>query len=60
METLGSLIESYEAQNIPEIEGSPSGALKTRLKEVGLYGQRPYIAIKELKPVPYPSAQSVN
>ncbi len=24
METLGSLIESYEAQNIPVIEGSPS------------------------------------
>ena len=23
METLGSLIESYEVQNIPEIEGNP-------------------------------------
>ncbi|MGD9365861.1 MAG: helix-turn-helix domain-containing protein [Desulfobacteraceae bacterium] len=33
METLGSLIESYEAQNIPEIEGSPSVALKTLMEE---------------------------
>ena len=33
METLGSLIESYEAQNIPEIEGSPSAALKTLMEE---------------------------
>ena len=33
METLGSLIESYEAQNIPEIEGSPSDALKTLMEE---------------------------
>jgi len=33
METLGSLIESYEVQNIPEIEGSPSDALKTLLGE---------------------------
>jgi HTH-type transcriptional regulator/antitoxin HigA len=33
METLGSLIESYEVQNIPEIEGSPSEALKTLLEE---------------------------
>ena len=33
METLGSLIESYEVQNIPEIEGSPSDALKTLLEE---------------------------
>jgi len=36
METLGSLIESYEAQNIPEIEGSPSGALKTLMEDHGL------------------------
>ncbi len=33
METLGSLIESYEVQNIPEIEGSPCDALKTLLEE---------------------------
>jgi HTH-type transcriptional regulator / antitoxin HigA len=33
METLGSLIESYEAQNIPDIEGSPSVALKTLMEE---------------------------
>lgn len=33
METLGSLIESYEAQNIPEIEGSPSVTLKTLMEE---------------------------
>jgi HTH-type transcriptional regulator/antitoxin HigA len=36
METLGCLIESYEVQNIPEIEGSPSGALKTLMEEHGL------------------------
>jgi HTH-type transcriptional regulator/antitoxin HigA len=33
METLGSLIESYEAQNIPDIEGSPSIALKSLMEE---------------------------
>jgi HTH-type transcriptional regulator/antitoxin HigA len=33
METLGSLIESYEVQNIPEIEGSPNDALKTLMEE---------------------------
>ena len=33
METLGSLIESYEVKNIPEIEGSPSDALKTLMEE---------------------------
>jgi HTH-type transcriptional regulator/antitoxin HigA len=33
METLGSLIESYEVQNIPEIEGSPSDTLKTLMEE---------------------------
>ena len=33
METLGSLIESYEAQNIPVIEGSPRDALKTLMEE---------------------------
>ena len=36
METLGSLIESYEAQNIPEIEGNPSGALKSLMEDHGL------------------------
>jgi HTH-type transcriptional regulator/antitoxin HigA len=33
METLGSLIESYEVKNIPEIEASPSDALKTLMEE---------------------------
>ena len=33
METLGSLIESYEVQNIPEIEGSPSDTLKALMQE---------------------------
>ncbi|MBT8366923.1 MAG: helix-turn-helix domain-containing protein [Deltaproteobacteria bacterium] len=33
METLGSLIESYEVQNIPEIEGNPNDTLKTLMKE---------------------------
>ena len=33
METLGSLIESYEVQNIPEIEGSSCEALKTLMEE---------------------------
>ena len=36
METLGSLIESYENQNIPVIEGSPSDALKALIDEHGL------------------------
>ena len=36
METLGSLIESYETQNIPVIEGSPSDALKTLMEEHNL------------------------
>jgi HTH-type transcriptional regulator / antitoxin HigA len=33
METLGSLVETYEAQNIPQIEGSPSEALRTLMAE---------------------------
>jgi HTH-type transcriptional regulator/antitoxin HigA len=33
METLGSLIETYEAQNIPEIEGSPIEALRALMAE---------------------------
>jgi len=36
METLGSLIESYEIQNIPEIEGSPCEALKTLMEKHNL------------------------
>jgi HTH-type transcriptional regulator/antitoxin HigA len=36
METLGSLIESYEDQNIPEIEGRPGDTLKTLMEEHGL------------------------
>lgn len=32
-ETLGSLVETYEAQNIPQIEGSPSEALRTLMAE---------------------------
>ena len=33
METLGSLIESYEAQNIPGIEGNPINTLKALMAE---------------------------
>jgi HTH-type transcriptional regulator/antitoxin HigA len=36
METLGSLIESYEAQNMPEVEGNPIDTLKTLIQEHGL------------------------
>ena len=36
METLGSLIESYEVQNIPEIKGTPNDALITLMDEHGL------------------------
>jgi HTH-type transcriptional regulator/antitoxin HigA len=36
METLGSLIESYEARNIPEIEGNPIDTCKTLIEEHGL------------------------
>jgi len=36
METLGSLIELYEVQNIPEIGGDPSEALRTLMKEHNL------------------------
>ena len=36
METLGSLIESYEVQNIPEIKGNPNDALITLMDEHGL------------------------
>ncbi len=33
METLGSLIEMYEAQKIPEIEGNPIDSLKALIEE---------------------------
>ena len=33
METLGSLIETYGAQRVPEIEGNPIDSLKTLLEE---------------------------
>ena len=36
METLGSLIESYEARNIPEIQGNPIDTFKTLIEEHGL------------------------
>ena len=36
METLGSLIESYEVQNIPEIIGSPIDTLVTLMAEQDL------------------------
>jgi HTH-type transcriptional regulator / antitoxin HigA len=36
METLGSLIEMYEGQNIPEIEGDPIASLKTLIEEHGI------------------------
>ena len=36
METLGSLIETYESQNIPDIEGNPVDALKALMEEHGI------------------------
>jgi HTH-type transcriptional regulator/antitoxin HigA len=36
METLGSLIETYEAQKLPEIEGNPVDALKAMMEEHGI------------------------
>ena len=36
METLGSLIETYEAQKLPEIEGNPVDALKALMEEHGI------------------------
>jgi len=36
METIGSLIESYESQNYPDIEGDPINVLKTLMEEHGL------------------------
>ena len=36
METIGSLIEAYESQNYPDIEGDPINTLKTLMEEHGL------------------------
>ena len=36
METLGSLIEIYEAHKLPEIEGNPVDALKALMEEHGI------------------------
>jgi HTH-type transcriptional regulator/antitoxin HigA len=36
METIGSLIEAYESQNYPNMEGDPINALKTLMEEHGL------------------------
>ncbi|MEE8430447.1 MAG: helix-turn-helix domain-containing protein [Candidatus Desulfatibia sp.] len=36
IETLGSLIETYEAHKLPEIEGNPVDALKTLMEEHGI------------------------
>jgi HTH-type transcriptional regulator/antitoxin HigA len=36
METIGSLIESYESQNYPDIEGDSINALKILMEEHGL------------------------
>ena len=36
METIGSLIETYESQNYPDIEGNPINALRTLMEEHGL------------------------
>jgi HTH-type transcriptional regulator / antitoxin HigA len=36
METLGNLIEAYETQQIPEMEGDPLNALKALMEEHGV------------------------
>ncbi len=36
METIGSLIETYESQNIDQIEGNPIAALNALMEEHGL------------------------
>ena len=36
METLGSLIETYEAQKLPEIKGNPLDVLKALMEEHGI------------------------
>jgi HTH-type transcriptional regulator / antitoxin HigA len=35
LETIGSLIETYETRGLPEIEGDPVGALKALMEEHG-------------------------
>ena len=36
METIGTLVETYEAHNIPEIKGNPIDTLKALMEEHGL------------------------
>ena len=36
METIGSLVETYESRNIPEIEGNPIDTLNALMAEHGL------------------------
>ena len=36
METLGSLVETYESQNVPEFHGDPSTTLRKLMSEHGL------------------------
>jgi len=36
METIGTLIETYESQNLDELEGDPIGALNPLMEEHGL------------------------
>ena len=36
METLGSLIESYESRHVPELSGDPIQTLKSLMEEHGL------------------------
>jgi HTH-type transcriptional regulator / antitoxin HigA len=36
IETIGSLIETYESKNYPDIEGDPINALKTLMEDHGL------------------------
>lgn len=36
METIGSLVEAYESQKYPDIEGDPINTLKTLMEEHGL------------------------
>ncbi|MEW6669145.1 MAG: helix-turn-helix domain-containing protein [Thermodesulfobacteriota bacterium] len=36
METIGSLIETYESQNVPDVEGDPVETLKSLMEEHGL------------------------
>jgi len=36
METLGSLVENYETQHVPELAGDPIASLKALMREHGL------------------------